>query len=57
MTDEQREVILECVVDGELSCAQVFQLSVELDLTLRQLGEFCNREKIKVRNCQLGMFK
>ena len=57
MTEEQEQVIRESLVDGKLSCARAFQLSVELDLSLKAIGEFCNKEDIKVKNCQLGCFK
>lgn len=56
MTDEQKREIREAAVDGKLACARAFQLSVELDLSLREIGQFCNEEGIKVAHCQLGCF-
>ena len=57
MNDEQKRVIRDAVVDGQLPCARAFQLSVEIDIPLKVLGEFCNEEGIKVKNCQLGCFR
>jgi hypothetical protein len=57
VTDEQKREIREAAVDGKLSCARAFQLSVELDLSLKVIGDFCNEEGIKVKNCQLGCFR
>ena len=56
MDDEKKQVIREAARDGRLSCAQAFQLSVELDLSLKAIGQFCNEEGIKVAHCQLGCF-
>jgi len=56
LTDEQKRAIREAADDGKLSCARAFQLSVELDLSLREIGLFCDEEDIKVANCQLGCF-
>jgi len=56
MMEEQKQAIREAAVDGKLPCARAFQLSVELDLSLKAIGEFCNAEGIRVKNCQLGCF-
>jgi hypothetical protein len=56
MTEEQKQAVRDAAVDGKLPCAKAFQLSVELDLSLREIGRFCNEEDIRVKNCQLGCF-
>jgi len=56
MTDEQKQKIRDAAKDNKLPCAKAFQLSKELDLSLKAIGEFCNEENIRIKNCQLGCF-
>lgn len=56
MTEEQKQAIRDAAVDGKLPCAKAFKLSAELDLSLREIGRFCNEEGIRIKNCQLGCF-
>jgi hypothetical protein len=56
MTDEQKNKIREAAKDNKLPCAKAFQLSKELDLSIKAIGEFCNEENIRIKNCQLGCF-
>ena len=45
-------------VDGKLKlpCKRAFQLADDHGLTLKEIGEICNSEGIKIINCQLGCF-
>ncbi len=45
-------------IDGKkkLPCKKAFQLSEELSISLRDIGEICNTEGIKISHCQLGCF-
>ncbi len=45
--------------DGKkrLSCAKAVRLSKEHNISLKEIGETCNRLGIKVSDCQLGCFK
>ncbi len=40
-----------------LACAQAVKLSKEHDISLKEIGEICNRLGVKVIECQLGCFK
>ena len=40
-----------------LACAQAVKLSKEHDISLKEIGEICNRLGVKVIDCQLGCFK
>ncbi|MGD0229724.1 MAG: hypothetical protein ABSC19_05100 [Syntrophorhabdales bacterium] len=40
-----------------LACAQAHKLSQEHDISLKEIGEACNRYGIKIIECQLGCFK
>jgi hypothetical protein len=40
-----------------LTCVQAVKLSQEHDISLKEIGETCNRHGIKIISCQLGCFK
>lgn len=46
-------------VDGKkkLFCAKAFQLSQTYNIPLKDIGECCNDNNIKISQCQLGCFK
>ncbi len=58
MTGEQKKKIRETAANhgGKLPCAAAFTLQKELGVTLKEIGEFCNEENIRIKNCQLGCF-
>jgi molybdate transport system regulatory protein len=41
----------------KLSCASAFKIAGELKVGLSRIGDICNREGIRISNCQLGCFK
>lgn len=41
----------------QLSCAEALELAREFGVGIIEVGRICNREKIRIRNCQLGCFK
>lgn len=40
-----------------LACAAAFAISREHDISLKAIGESCNRNSVKIVNCQLGCFQ
>jgi hypothetical protein len=62
MTSEQKltDAVLEQArqEDGEkrLTCADAFELAVKFGVEIIEIGRICNRNKIKIRKCQLGCF-
>jgi hypothetical protein len=40
----------------KLPCARAFELAERHSVTLREIGESCNRSGIKIIACQLGCF-
>lgn len=46
------------VIEGKrkLSCGRAFQIAGQHGLTLREIGDACNAEGIKIISCQLGCF-
>lgn len=62
MTDEEIGKIIEDAVveeDGgrKLACAKAFILAADYGVKLRDISRYCNQNKIKISNCQLGCFK
>ncbi|MCX8126164.1 MAG: hypothetical protein N3E40_03355 [Dehalococcoidia bacterium] len=48
--------IRKSLVDGKLPCAVAFRIAGDLKVTPKQVGDACNRLKIKISKCQLGCF-
>lgn len=40
-----------------LSCAQATQLAQEHGISLKEMGEICNKVGVKIIDCELGCFK
>lgn len=63
MSDESERVkmVIEAAkeVKGvkKLSCAEAFRLAGELEIKVSEIGRICNKQKIKICNCQLGCFR
>ena len=52
-------IAIHCVIKDDkkyLTCAKAFQIAKELNVNTSVMGEICNREKIKLKSCQLGCF-
>ncbi|MGD2294365.1 MAG: hypothetical protein PVF22_00840 [Candidatus Aminicenantes bacterium] len=60
MTEEKINIIRETAVsiDGKLKlpCKKAFQLAEAHNFSLKEIGDICNAEGIKIINCQLGCF-
>ena len=58
---EKEKLIMDATVLRDdkkvLVCAKAVRLSQEHDISLKEIGETCNRLGIKIRECQLGCFK
>lgn len=59
--NESEKVIMNASVLREgkkvLSCTQAVKLSKEHNISLKEIGEACNRHGIKLIECQLGCFE
>jgi hypothetical protein len=40
-----------------LSCSQAVKLSKQHNISLKEIGETCNKQGIKIIDCQLGCFE
>ena len=63
MSDESERVkmVIEAAMEvkgvKKLSCGEAFRLAGELEIHVSEIGRICNKQKIKICNCQLGCFK
>ena len=59
--EEKTEIVLKSArqIDGKkrLQCARAFAIHGKYGISLRQIGDICNRNHIKLTHCQLGCFK
>ena len=59
--DEKKQLVLDSAVDVagrmKLTCEVALQLSRENDISLKEIGEICNAEGVKITSCQLGCFE
>jgi hypothetical protein len=50
------EAIRTAAQDNHLSCATAHELARKLNIKPEEIGEICNRLKIKITACRLGCF-
>jgi hypothetical protein len=56
MNQQLDEKIKASLEDGKLACPVAFKIAKEMKVGPKEIGEACNRLKIKIRSCQLGCF-
>ena len=56
MSTELEAKMKSSLVNGRLPCAIAFQISRELKVSLKEIGETANKLGIKISSCQLGCF-
>ncbi len=56
MKAELESKIKSSLVNGKLPCPAAFQIAKELDLSISEVGNAVDDLKIKVSDCQLGLF-
>lgn len=56
MANELDEKIKASLVEGKLPCPVAFKIAKEMKVGPNEIGDACNRLKIKIRSCQLGCF-
>jgi hypothetical protein len=56
MNAEVEKKIKDSLVGGKLPCASAFQIAKEMKVSIKEVGETCNRQGIKIKSCQLGCF-
>lgn len=56
ITNRIKDAAAEIDGQGKLTCKKAFLLAEELNLSLKDIGDVCNVEDIKIIRCQLGCF-
>ncbi len=57
MSEEKiADAVRAAAVNNRLSCEKAHELSRNLGLSLKKIGEVCNQLHIKISSCQLGCF-
>ncbi len=57
MTEEKIiEAVRDASANNRLTCEKAHELSRNLNLSLKTIGEVCNQLHIKISACQLGCF-
>ena len=58
MTDEKiKKALLEAGIADKITCPQAFAIAEKAKVSRSAVGEYCTKNKIKIRECQLGCFK
>ena len=54
--EEVKKKLQESAPKGKLPCIMVFKIAREHNVSVAEVGDFCNEMNIKIVNCQLGCF-
>lgn len=58
--EEVKKIVLEASVEIEgkrkIACPKAFELSKNYSISLKEIGDCCNENDIKLYGCQLGCF-
>lgn len=58
MTDEKIQAALqEAGIVDTITCPQAFTIAEKAKVSRKAVGDYCTKNKIKIRSCQLGCFK
>jgi hypothetical protein len=58
MSDEKiKKALQEAGIGEMITCGQAFAAAEKADVSRDDVGEYCTRNRIKIRGCQLGCFK
>jgi hypothetical protein len=58
MTDEKiQKALQEAGIADMITCPQAFDIAEKAKVSRSAVGEYCTKNRIKIRNCQLGCFK
>jgi hypothetical protein len=58
MTDEKiQKELQEAGIADMITCPQAFDIAEKAKVSRSAVGEYCTKNRIKIRSCQLGCFK
>ena len=58
MSDEKiKKAIEDAGITEKITCPQAFAIAEKAKVSRKAVGDYCTRNRIKIRECQLGCFK
>ncbi|MGA2122069.1 MAG: hypothetical protein ABSG49_08500 [Methanoregula sp.] len=58
MSDEKiKKALQEAGIVEIITCTQAFTIAEKAKVSRSAVGEYCTKNRIKIRGCQLGCFK
>jgi hypothetical protein len=61
MDTEKKDTIAKALMDAGITqvvtCTQAYTIAEKHQISLEEIGKYCNSHGIKIRACQLGCFK
>jgi hypothetical protein len=52
-----KKALEEAGITEKITCAQAFEIASKAKFSRMAVGEYCTKNRIKIRACQLGCFK
>jgi len=52
-----KKVLEDAGITEKITCEQAFEIAKKAQISKAALGDYCTKNKIKIRGCQLGCFK
>jgi len=52
-----KKALQEAGITEKITCTQAFDIAEKTKVSRMAVGEYCTKNRIKIRECQLGCFK
>jgi hypothetical protein len=52
-----KEALQEAGITEKITCPQAFAIAEKAKVSRKAVGDYCTKNRIKIRECQLGCFK
>jgi len=52
-----KKALQEAGITEKITCPQAFAIAEKAKVSRKAVGEYCTKNRIKIRECQLGCFK
>lgn len=57
MDEKVRKAFEESGISREITCEDAFTIAEKFKIPKMAIARYCNKNKIKIRSCQLGCFR
>jgi len=51
-----QEIFAKLGITDQITCVQAHDIVESYDITLADIGAYCEKENVKIKKCQLGCF-